>query len=218
MFDVKTDRKPSVEKKTNRVARGVSGKKLNFKEEFMSHISIQWKTLKSKVYVLQITSNWIVLFDLWQLPISYYWNRVNVSSKGKNKETEKLIEDLKNCFPRVFSVDLGKRVKIKVKFELKENVKTVLKPSRKVPFAALEQVNEELERLEKLGVISKINYLAVAKKKRLSTPSTTASEFVRSGMLESGRPASNPSSSCYSTLVTHSICKEKNSSVRRFFS
>ena len=49
-------------------------------------------------------------------------------------------------------------MKTKVKFELKENVKPVFKPNRKVPFVALEPVNEEVERLEKLGVILKINY------------------------------------------------------------
>ena len=44
---------------------------------------------------------------------------------------------------------------------------------------------------------------AVAWKKRLSTPSTTASESVRFGITSgSGRLASNPNSSCCSTLVT----------------
>ena len=43
----------------------------------------------------------------------------------------------------------------------------------------------------------------VASKKRLSTPSTTASEFVRFGIMsESGRPASNPNSSYCTMLVT----------------
>ena len=44
---------------------------------------------------------------------------------------------------------------------------------------------------------------AVARKKRLSTPSTTATEFARFGITSaSGRLASNPNSSCCSTLVT----------------
>ena len=44
---------------------------------------------------------------------------------------------------------------------------------------------------------------AVAWKKRLSTPSTTAIEFARSGITSgSGRLTSNPRSSCWSTLVT----------------
>ena len=43
----------------------------------------------------------------------------------------------------------------------------------------------------------------MAWKKRLSTPSTTASEFARFGITSaSGRLASNPNSSCCSTLVT----------------
>ena len=145
------------------MARGVSGKKLNFKVKFMCHISFREKALKSKVYVLQNASNlfgsdWIVLFDLWQLPINSYFKRVDVSSKCKNKETEKLIEYLKNSFPLVFSEGLGKSVNTKVKFELKENVKPVFKHHKKVLFAVLDPINEELERLEKLGVISKINY------------------------------------------------------------
>ena len=145
---METDKKPSIEK--NRVAWGVSGKKLNFKGEFMWHIWFLGKTLKSRVYVLQNTSHlfgsdWIVLFDLWQLPINSYCNRVDVSSKSKNKEIEKQVEDLKNSFPRVFSEGLGKFVKTKMKFELKENVKPVFKPNRKIPFAILEPVNEELE-------------------------------------------------------------------------
>ena len=61
------------------------------------------------------SSDWIVLFDLWHLPINSYCNTVDVSSKSKNKETEKLVEDLKNSFPRMFS-GLGKCVKTKVKF------------------------------------------------------------------------------------------------------
>ena len=56
IFDVETDWKPSVEKKKQSGSR-VSGKKLNFKGEFMSHISFLGKTSKSKLYVLQNTSN-----------------------------------------------------------------------------------------------------------------------------------------------------------------
>ena len=114
--------------------------------------------------MLQNTSNlfgsdWIVLFYLWKLPINSYCKRKDASSKSKNKEAEKLVEDLKNSFPRVFSEGLEKSVKTIVKFELKENLKSVFKPNWKVLFAALEQVNEDLEILEKLGVLSKINHL-----------------------------------------------------------
>ena len=118
-----------------------------------------------------------MLFNLWQLPINSYSNRIDISSKSKNKETEKLVDDLKNCFPNVFLEGLRKCVKTKVKFELKENVKPVFKPNRKKFFVALEPVNKELESLEKLGVILKINHsnwaslTVFVKKKKLKNPS-----------------------------------------------
>ena len=149
--------------KTNKVARGVSGKQLKFKGELLCDVSFLGKTLSSKVFVLQNSSNlfgnnWILMFDLYELPINSFCNRIDVSQTGENKATEKVIKDLKNKFPRVFSEGLGECTKTEVKFELKEAVKPVFKPKRNVPFAALETVDKELERLEKLGVISKLVY------------------------------------------------------------
>ena len=44
-------------KKTEKVAHGISGRKLHFQGEFSCNISFVGKTLKSKVYVLQNASN-----------------------------------------------------------------------------------------------------------------------------------------------------------------
>ena len=46
------------------------------------------RTFKSKVYVLPGTSNlfgtdWIALFDLWELPVNPFSKKVDESSKGK---------------------------------------------------------------------------------------------------------------------------------------
>ena len=73
----------------------------------MCRISFHGKIFEIKC-ALQNASNlfgsdWIVLFDLWQLPINSFCNRVDVFSKSKNKQTEKVIEDVKNSFPHVFS-------------------------------------------------------------------------------------------------------------------
>ena len=56
---------------------------------------------------------------------------------------------LKNKFPDVFSEHLGKCSKIKAIFELK--------PKDSAPFAALESINKELDRLVNLGVISSVD-------------------------------------------------------------
>ena len=65
---------------------------------------------------------------------------------------------LKNKFPDVFSEGLGKCSKIKATFELKDNAAPFFKPKHRVPFAALESINKELDRLEKLGGISPVDY------------------------------------------------------------
>lgn len=150
-------------KKTEKVARGISGRKLHFQGEFSCNISFVGKTLKSKVYVLQNASNlfgtdWIILFNLWELPINSFCNRVNVSSRCKNRVTENFVKDLKIKFPQVFSEGLGCCKKAKAKFEVKENVKPIFKRKRNVPFGVLEQTDKELERLENLGVISRIEF------------------------------------------------------------
>ena len=48
--------------------------------------------------------------------------------------------------------------KTKSTFEVKENLKLIFKPKRGVPFTALELTDKDLNRVEKLRVISKIDY------------------------------------------------------------
>ena len=56
----------------------------------------------------------------------------------------------------MFSGGLGKCTKIKAQFQVKDNAQLILKKKRNVPFAALEQINEELDWLERAGILSKI--------------------------------------------------------------
>ena len=44
------------------------------------------------------------------------------------------------------------------KFELQDNAQLVFKKDRNMPFASLEQINEELNRLVKTGVLLKLEY------------------------------------------------------------
>ena len=44
------------------------------------------------------------------------------------------------------------------KFELQDDVQSVLKKKRDLPFASLEQINKELDRLVKNRVLSKLEY------------------------------------------------------------
>ena len=73
-------------------------------------------------------------------------------------EADKLKEESKGAFPEVFLGRLGRYKKMSTKFELKSNIQEVLKKKRNVPFAPLNLIDEELNRLEQIGVLSKVEY------------------------------------------------------------
>ena len=150
---------------TSKIARGISGSKLKFKGEFDAKVTLDSKTHKTKIYVIAGNNanlfgiDLIVLFDLWENPINAFSRKLNASSTGKTKQTENFVNKLKSEFNKVFVDELGCCTKIEVRFELKDNVKPVFKPKRKVPFTSLETIDKELWRLEEKGVVKKVDYL-----------------------------------------------------------
>ena len=145
--------------RTNKVARGVTGEKIDFVGELISNVTFNGLTKKLKTVVLKNSNNlfgtdWMEAFQLWNLPISSFCQKL----ENLNVEAEKLKEDLRIKFPEVFSNGLGRCTKISAKFEIKKDAKPVFKKKRNVPFASIEQINKELIRLEKMGVLSKVEY------------------------------------------------------------
>ena len=69
-----------------------------------------------------------------------------------------LKRELKQRFPQVFSGGLGKCSKLKAKLNVKDGAQPVFKKKLNVPFAALEQINKELDRLEQGGILSKTDF------------------------------------------------------------
>ena len=65
---------------------------------------------------------------------------------------------MKETYPDVFSGGLGKCTKVVAKFETKPNQQPIFRKKRNVPYAAVDQINEELDRLETMGVISKVDH------------------------------------------------------------
>ena len=92
------------------------------------------------------------------------WHQINalvtpptINSKGitQNKGEADKAEALVNGFPEVFDFNLHP---LKARLVLKEGAQPVFCRPRSVPFAIKEQVERELERLEKTGVICPVNY------------------------------------------------------------
>ncbi|XP_055645508.1 uncharacterized protein K02A2.6-like [Toxorhynchites rutilus septentrionalis] len=65
---------------------------------------------------------------------------------------------LKKIFPKVFSEELGLCHKIKVKLNLKEQCNPVFCPKRPVAYAMQDAVNQELDPLENVNIISPVDY------------------------------------------------------------
>ena len=81
------------------------------------------------------------MFNLWDLPINYFYNKVNLPLSNTNNRHEKLKRKLKIESPVFFGGgvggDLGKYTKTKVKLPVKENVMPVFKQKRTVLYAAI---------------------------------------------------------------------------------
>ena len=76
--------------------------------------------------------------------------------KTDHRDNKKIKKDLKETFPEDFSGGFSWCNKMTPKFELKDDILAVFKKKRNVPFTSLPQINEEPDRLERTGVLSKI--------------------------------------------------------------
>ena len=101
-------RLPTVD--TDKIAMGVSGKRFKLRGELKCNISFMEKIHKLKVYVLPglvnlFGTDWIVLFNLWELLINSYCNKVDVIENYKPKQTERFEKRIPSClFRRIRAV------------------------------------------------------------------------------------------------------------------
>lgn len=85
---------------------------------------------------------------------------VNALSHSDTESSIRL--ELKEKFPEVFAEGLGRCTKEKAVLTVKPGATPVFKPKRPVPYGALEVVEKELDRLESMGVLKKVNHSAWA--------------------------------------------------------
>lgn len=89
-------------------------------------------------------------FGLWNIPLSAVCNQVVAKC------------DQFEGFKDLFSEKLGHCKQSKVKLVLKEGAVPVFRPKRPVAYAMLGAVDRELDRLEKEGIISRVDFSAWA--------------------------------------------------------
>lgn len=133
-------------------ARTASGQPLDPIGEIDYDVALKGVHRSGKIYVTSINDlnllglDFIELFNLWGVPLSTVCNKVLSTSND--------VEWLKSSFPQLFSDTLGCCMKAEVKMYVLPDVQLVFHAKRPVPFVALQLIQTELERLQKLDIIS----------------------------------------------------------------
>ena len=89
--------------------------------------------------------DFICLFKLQMLQINYC-------------QSNKIANQLKVQYPSVFSDELGLFTKYRVKLQLKENAKPFFFKARPIAFALRDKINDELDRLVRIGVLKPVQH------------------------------------------------------------
>ena len=144
-------KKPSTQQ-----ARTASGQPLDLIAEIDCDVTLKGVHRSGKVYVTSINDlnllglDFIERFNLWDVPLSTVCNMVT-SSKCD-------VEWPKTSSPQLFSDVLGCCNKTEVKLYVLADVQPVFRARRPVPFAALQPIEAELDRLQKLDIISPVEF------------------------------------------------------------
>lgn len=145
--------------KSKKIARTVTGDKIKLEGEIWVNVTFNNKIKQMRIFVMKNTNNLfgtdaITKFNLWDMPINSFCNKISETKDNiKNIQAE-----LKSAYPEVFTEGLGRCTRTSANIQLKKNVQPIFRKKRSIPFAALEKVDQELERLTKIGVISKTEY------------------------------------------------------------
>ncbi|XP_058817025.1 uncharacterized protein K02A2.6-like [Topomyia yanbarensis] len=134
-------------------AKTASGNILSLDGEFECDVTIGESTRRDLIRVTEkqlhlLGSDLVESFNLWSVPMDTFCCHVSGSPAATAA--------LQSIFPNVFTDQLGLCSKTKVKLELKKSVRPVFCPERPVAYAMYDAVDQELDRLENLNIITNI--------------------------------------------------------------
>ncbi|XP_052888524.1 uncharacterized protein K02A2.6-like [Anopheles moucheti] len=135
-------------------AKTATGEGLQMCGEFRANITIGGISKSATIRVVTVDvsllgADLIELFDLGSMPMDSFCNKICSMAA--------IPSGIQQQFPAVFR-GTGLCTKAKVQLHLKHDCRPVFKPKRPVAYAMQETVNKELDRLEKSGIITPIDY------------------------------------------------------------
>ncbi|CAH8672200.1 unnamed protein product [Schistosoma rodhaini] len=151
--------KPSV-LPTTQLAHSASGGKLNIVGEIYCPVKKGDVQKNAKVYLTGSPGLDLLGLDLIEMlhlanqPINYICSRVK-----SGVPTEQNLRNLVlQKHSQVFTEELGECRKVKALLTVRTGARPVFRPKRPVPYAALPIVEQELERLQRSGIIEPVNF------------------------------------------------------------
>ena len=135
-------------------ARDASGNLLNIIGQCKTEVEFQEKVISATLFVTQhnhlniMGTDLMEQLEIWNLPIQSICNNIHVSE----------LNTIEQKFPKLFSQQPGHCSTFQINLKLKSGVTPVFRPKRPVAYAALQQVDDELKRLEEANIIKPVSY------------------------------------------------------------
>ncbi|CAH8637872.1 unnamed protein product [Schistosoma rodhaini] len=145
---------------TTQLAHSASGGKLNIVGEIYCPVKKGNVQKNVKVYLTESPGLDLLGLDLIETlkladhSINSICRRVTIDNSSRCNQKSTVPQRHHN----VFKEELGECTKAKALLILKPGATPVFRPKRPVPYAALPMVEQEIERLQKLGVIEPVNF------------------------------------------------------------
>lgn len=120
-------------------------------------VEIKYKNQQAKVNLYVIANNVDAIFGReWLQQFDVNMPKLNQLHDNFHSLRFELLQQLKLEFPDVFLPGVGKIRNFKASLPLRKDANPIYKPARNIPFALRDKINTEIDRLENVGVISKI--------------------------------------------------------------
>ncbi|XP_049301295.1 uncharacterized protein K02A2.6-like [Anopheles funestus] len=137
------------------IAKSASGDKLGILGEFEANVEVSQKKRQAVIYVVEselalLGTDLAEIFSLWSSPIDEFCNNISSATIAP--------EAILRKFPLLFQPCMGICTKAAITLHLKPDGRPVFSPKRPVAFAMREAVEAELDRLQKLNVITPVEY------------------------------------------------------------
>ena len=156
-------------KKTSVLFKTYTGQLVQPNGKFIAHVKLHGQKRKLPLFVVPNGSNALLGRD-WLRELQLNWaevkavsiaesiNSVSANKQANKPEMDTRVQRLIDKHKSLFSPGVGKLKHITAKFTLKPDAVPKFVKARPVPFSQRDKVGEELDKLEKQGIISKVSH------------------------------------------------------------